>query len=253
VSAIRMLLEKTERPTLYAVGAALALHALFFVIFRAAPQSYTQNHPAPPSTGYLFSPAGTAVAPEGGDVRLIWSPILFSFPSKMGFSRELLQERLHTMLSSNKQEQDTESFLVTDNGLAVAKDAVPVETLSLSSVRRPGPPLPASPVEPSGSTLSSRRVYMAPELKSRLKGGVELTADLNKAGPSAWQARADVTVSEQGMVRHVFLEKPLQPPELNRAVLQTIYRLKFSPAAWPVHGRIEIYSPETAANGGTEK
>ncbi|MCF7848722.1 MAG: hypothetical protein K9M45_07730 [Kiritimatiellales bacterium] len=252
MSAVRLLLEKTERPMRYAVGSAVALHLLFFSLFRAAPQSYTQDHPAPPSTGYLFSPTATAAASAAGDARLVWSPVLFAFPSKMGFSRDLLQERLHTRLSF-KQEREEESFLVAEDGLLVGKDAVPVAKLSLSSARRPGPPLPVSPVEPGGSELSSRRIYMAPELKSRLKGGVELSADLNKAGWSAWQALADVTVSEQGTVRHVFLEKPLQPPELNQAVLQTIYRLTFSPAAWPVHGRIEIYSPEISASGGDAK
>jgi len=248
MSAIGLLLEKTDRTVLYAVGAALALHGLFFILFRAAPQSYTQDHPAPPSTGYLFSPA----APSGADARLVWSPVLFSFPSKMGFSRELLQKKLHTRLSF-EQEKETESFLVAENGLAMEKEAVSADQLLLATAQRSVPPLPASPVELAGSTPAPRRVYMAPELKSRLQGGVELPANLNKAGATAWQARADVTVSEEGAVRHVFLETPLQPPELNQAVLQTLYRLKFTPAPWPMHGRVEIYSPEAPANGGGAK
>jgi len=245
VNIVRMLLKKTEPSIFCAIGAAFLLHIFFFLLFEAAPQEYRQEYIQPPSTAGLFAPASSA-GKVGNDARLIWSPALFSFPSKMGFSRELLQEKPRTRLLSEER-REPESFLAAGNETIMEGNAVSAEELLLSSTGPFVPPLPASPVESAVYAPAFRRVYMEPELKARLRGGIELPASLNKTGATAWQVRADIMVDKEGTVEHVFLEAPLKSAEMNQAVLQTLYHLKFSPAQQPVCGRIEIYSSEPAA------
>lgn len=242
-----------------AVCLAVMMHLLLFMAIRPANGDGLAGTPVTPETRYLANPSGPLPAP-GSDIRTIWSPVLFSLPSEMGFSRDLLQEELRTRLTF-KQPPETESFLEIDPALVLrssggAGSARPVlvpRELMLTGMGKAAPRLPSRAIRPLEHRLAPRRVYMVPELKERLVGGIILPPELNKKGDAAWEIRADISISRQGAVRHVFLEQPLEAAGLNQAIIHLLHGLRFKAGDGPVEGRIEIYSPETAHGEGVSQ
>lgn len=225
-----------------AVCLAAMMHLWLFMAIRPANGDSLAGAPVPPETHYLAHASGPAPT-HAGDVRTVWSPVLFSLPSEMGFSRDLLQEKLRTRLTF-KQPDETESFLVVDSTPRdFGAEVIPRE-LMLAAGRRAAPRPPYGIFQPVENRPAPRRVYVAPALKERLEGGIVLPPELNRKGDTAWEVHADITISKLGTIRHVFLEKPLEPASLNRRIIQLLYRLRFKPGDGPVEGRIEIYSPE---------
>jgi hypothetical protein len=232
-----------------AVCLATTMHLLLFLVVRPANGNGLSGAPVPPTTYYLAHSGDTA---RSGQSRTVWSPVLFSLPSELGFSHDLLEERPHTGLTF-KQPNDKESFLhvdgaSTDDTLEINTDELLVTSGGLGA---PRPPVSAVSVA-DDRRPAPRRVYMAPELKERLMGGIVLPPELNRrgAGDAAWEVRADLRVSEQGTIHHVLFEQPLSEESLNLAVLRLLYGLRFKAGEGPVDGRIEIYSPEATPDGG---
>ena len=171
----------------------------------------------------------------------------------MGFSRILLQEKLHTRLTF-RQPDEPESFLeVEPTSRYAGANAIPQELMFTVGEN-------AAPRPPSGTSLPQgkppaprRRVYVAPELKARLVGEVVLPPVLNEDAETAWEVRADISVSKQGVVQHVFLEQPLEAAPRNQAIIQLLHGLRFESGGGPVEGRIEIYSPEAVPGEGASQ
>ena len=234
-----------------AASLAAAMHLLLFMAVRPAEGTRRAGMPPSPETHYLAKPSGQ-VPMLGNDVRTVGSPVLFSLPSNMGFSHELLQTDLRTKLTFTQQ-VESDTFLEVDS--AARNDGVPLvsKELMLTTGAAAGPQLPKAVSQPLEKRLPSRRVHIAPELKARLVGGVVLPPELNKETETAWQIEAEVSISGQGVVRHVFLDQPLEPDSLNRQVLQLLYGLRFKPGDGPVEGCIEILSPKTSPAGGAAK
>jgi len=234
-----------------AVSLAVMMHLLLFMAIRPANGDGLEGTPVSPETHYLSNSSGPLPA-HGSDIRTIWSPVLFSLPSEMGFSRDLLQEKLRTRLIF-KQPDETENFLKIDLASRnVGAEAIPWELmLAAGGNAAPRPPSRAS--LPLGNRPAPRRVYVAPGLKARLVGGVVLPPELNKKGDAAWEIHADIAVSKQGVVQHVFLEQPLEVAPLNQAIIRLLNGLRFKAGDGPVEGRIEIYSPEPASTEGASQ
>jgi hypothetical protein len=225
---------------LLAAALAVALHLLLFLAVRPASGDGLSGRPVPPKTHYL---AGTMPDQQGrkADARILWSPVLFSLPSTMGFSRGLLEEKLSTRLTF-RQPNDTERFLEVDTALRGYGPQIDPDELLLtaSGWRYPGPPQPEPP--PHGAAPAPRRVYMDSELRERLVGGIVLPPELNQPAQESWEIRAEISISEEGDVRHIFLERPLESPEMNGYVIRLLHGLRFSSSREPAEGRVEIYS-----------
>ncbi len=230
-----------------AVLLAVAMHLLLFMAVRPSVGSSQATRPTPPGTCYLAK-----VPKLGNDIRTLGSPVLFSLPSKMGFSRDLLESDLRTKLTFTQQ-AESDTFLEVDS--AARTDAVRFvpQELMLTAGGSAGPRLPEATFQTLEKRRPSRRVRIAPELKARLVGGVVLPPELNQETETAWQVRADVSISRQGVVRHVFLDQPLESAPLNQQVLQLLYGLRFNLGDGPVEGSIEIYSPAPPPTGGAAK
>jgi len=170
----------------------------------------------------------------------------------MGFSRDLLESDLRTKLTFTQRAESDNFLEVGDSAHAGDARLVPQE-LMLTTGENAGPRLPEATFQTLEKRRTGRRVHIAPELKARLVGGVVLPPELNQETETAWQVRADVSISGQGVVRHVFLDQPLESAPLNQQVLQLLYGLRFKPGAGPVEGYIEIYSPEKTPDGGAAK
>lgn len=235
---------EVERQTFtLAICLAAMMHLWLFTAFRPASGSGLAGSLVPPATHYL-APSSDSASAAGIDVRTVWSPVFFSLPSEMGFSRDMLQEKLHTRLTF-KQPAETQSFLEIDPVSPSAAMQTAPQKLMLTAGRTMAPRPPALDFSFSEDFPAPRRVYMDPGLKARLLGGIVLPPELNKAGESAWEIRADITVSEEGAVRHVFLEQPLEMAALNQSIVRMLHGLRFKPGDRPMEGRVEVYSPES--------
>lgn len=226
-----------------ACGLAGTLHLLLFAAVSPTDGKGSVGTMMPPATRYLVQAA--ANLPESGsEVRTVCSPVLFSLPSNMGFSRELMEKDVHTRLSFSQQ-VEAERFLAVDSAKRVADVRLTPQELMLTAGVASSPGLPADGFLGLEKRPAARRVNLAPELKERLVDGVVLPPALNKDVTEPWEIHASVSVSEYGAVNHVFLDKPLKSVPLNRHVLQLLYGLRFKPGQ-AVDGSIEIYSPEAA-------
>lgn len=228
---------------------AVMLHLLLFLMVRPASPNGLVGAPVLPNTHYLAKAPG-ALPVTGVDARVVWSPLMFSKPSKMGFSRSFLQDDLQTRLTFDRK-VESEYFLVVEPRSSGGAQ-VDAQALMLTASENTAPQLPASEFLPEGKQPAARRVYVVPELKERLVGGIVLPPELNKEVESAWEVHADITVSGQGIVQHIFLEQPLESTELNSQILRLLQGLRFKPGDTPVDGRIEIYSPKTSGEGVVE-
>jgi len=217
-----------------AASLAILLHLLLFLAVRP---STGHGHPPPkaPLTRYLAA----ARPPAGTDIRVAGSPVLFSLPSRMGFSSALLHARLRTKLDL-KQRKEPETFLEVST---LPPEASPGK-LMLTAGGSHAPGLPALPVQPPEKRTSAQRIQISPRLRERLEGGIVLPPELNQETPAAWQVQAEVGISAQGEVLHVFLDHPLESKALNQQVLQLLHGLRFKPGDSPAEGRIELYSPK---------
>lgn len=227
-----------------AATAAFSFHLLLF--FSAVPSrgSVSSRPAAPPRTWYLHASSGDAAGDERA-IHAVRSPVMFSLPSAMGFSKELLNHDVLTKLSflqSIKTEHFLEDEIVSQHS---GGQLVPVELMV--SGREKEPSLPVAGVDIGPARMVATRVVLAPELKSRLVGGIVLPPELNRTVETPWEVHASISVSEQGAVRHILLEQPLDSPERNQQVLRLLYGLRFK-AGEPVESSIDIYSPE--AEGG---
>jgi hypothetical protein len=233
----------SKRELMLIAGFSVMAHLFLFFVFRVSAEGASGSVPTVPLTRYMDGEeAGDQAGPQSR-VRTVQSPVVFSLPSVMGFSRELLLQRARTRLVLSQPKQ-TEEFLHVDPVEAVAirisRDKLMVSMAGGNEPRLPDPFIDAQENHPA-----ARRVFMVPVLKERLIGGIVLPAELNQTSARPWEARASVRVSEQGVVTHVFLDQPLESPSLNQQILQLLYGLRFKTGT-AVDGSIEIYSPETA-------
>jgi hypothetical protein len=231
-----------------AVCLAVMMHLLLFMAVRPSNGNGLAGVLVAPETHYLAKAPGKLLL-AGSDVRTVWSPAIFSLPSEMGFSRDLLNVDLRTRLAFSQQ-VESESFLDVDPVPRDTGAQVIPQELMLTAGARTAPQLPAEIFQSVEKRPSARRISLAPELQERLIGGVVLPPTLNKQSTTPWEVRAAVSISKQGRVRHVFLDQPLESAKLNQEVIHLLYGLRFKSGDGPVEGSIEIYSPETTTDGG---
>lgn len=231
-----------------AICLAAMLHLWLFMGFSPLQRDSLTGAPVPPETSYTARSSESRPMEEG-DVRMVWSPVLFSLPSEMGFSRDLLQEKLHSRLTF-RQPDEPESFLAVRpaprrRGAYINPGQLMVTTRRQKTLRPPSTS-GAEPIRPP----EARRVFIDPELKTRLVGGIVLPPELNQVTDPSWEVHADISISKQGDVRHVFLEQPLEAAAQNLAVIRMLRGLRFNPGTAPIEGRIEIYSARSGPGEG---
>ncbi|MEA2068272.1 MAG: hypothetical protein U9P12_03630 [Verrucomicrobiota bacterium] len=246
------MIQAPTRGILWAALLAAALHALLFLAVRPTNGEGLGGVRVAPETRYLAMATGK-LPMAGTGIRTTKSPVVFSLPSGMGFSHELLVQDVATPLNTFSRPVPAENFLEIDHPVAheAGLSLFPLD-LMLTAGEASAPALPVDVFQPLEKRPAARRVTLAPELKDRMVGGVVLPPLLNQEAPNAWEVRASVSVSEMGSVRHVFLDQPLDSEPLNQQVLQLLYSLRFKPGE-SIEGGIEIYSPGGQVNGGAGK
>lgn len=231
--------------------AALAFHALLFLAAPPSGGNGVEGILVAPKTHYLVQ-LEQSLSMTGSDIRTVKSPVVFSLPSGVGFSRALLENDVATPLNTFSRPEQSESFLEVDPEPLAEQDQLVPRALMLTGGEPGAPSVPSDDYQTVAEHPSANRVTIAPELRNRLLGGVVLPPVLNQEVEKPWEAKALISVSEAGTVEHVFLEKPLGQVQLNQEVLQLLYGLRFK-AGESAEGEIGIYSPESKGNGGVEE
>ena len=226
----------------------VSMHLLLFVAVRPADGTSSADLRVPPKTYYRAAPSDTPQDSEV-DVRVVWSPVLFSLPSSLGFSRDLMEEKSNARLTFS-QPEESESFLEINPAARTVGTQLSPAMLMLTAGEPAAPSPPSHVLQLKKKRSTARRIYVDPELKERLEGGIVLPPELNRQESTAWEVQADISISRQGIVQHVFLEQPLEAAELNQSVLQLLYGLRFRSGSSSIEGRIEIYSAITTREGG---
>ena len=235
-----------SRGVVLASAVALLMHLCLFTVVRSSDGWERVAPLASPETRYTEPNASQEATNDM--VRIVESPIIFSLPSQMGFSRSLSENDVQTRKTFMQPPIRSEQFLKTSVYTQRASDHLHPEELMISAAPRE-PFLPAPAVAEAAPYSSSRRVMMSSGLQDRLVGGIVMPAGLNKTVDKPWTVHASINISDQGAVEHVMLDQPLEPASLNREILHLLYNLRFKPGK-AVDGSIDIYSPESGAAAG---
>ena len=200
-----------------AVSVAVMMHLLLFAAMTPKSNVRLSGIPVSPKTSYMM---GGFMDADQVDLN-VWSlrsPLVFSLPSEMGFSRELNAHDVQTKLTFS-QEVITEHFLESDDSALQDEGGLESQELLLTSSSVSAPGLPSDVYVSAEKRASARRVYLTPALRERLAGGVVLPAELNQQVDTPWKARARITISEGGVVQHILLDKPLESASLNLSLI----------------------------------
>jgi hypothetical protein len=229
-----------------ALAGAVLMHLLLFVSALPSDATVKSANLSPPKTNYAAPAAeGTAAA---NTVRMLKSPVLSSLPSALGFSGELRQHDVQNPKKFTPLSVPSEHFLELTPSAQNRGERLNVKGLMISAAER-GPGLPQDTSLRDETYPAGKRVQLAPALQGRLEGGIVLPAGLNQETDTPWMVHAEINISEQGIVEHVFLEQPLESVALNQQVLQVLYNLNFKAGA-AQQSSIEIYSPTSARGEG---
>ncbi len=238
-----------NRGVFFAIATALLMHLALFVAVAPSGGRAMDAVQAPPSTRYADQAAETETA--GPTVRIVRSPVIFSLPSQMGFSRALREHDVQTRKAFMQQPTQSESFLEVASYTKNVAGRIQPEKLMISALPH-NPALPKASDATAREFPQARRVTMSPRLRSRLVGGIVLSPELNKAVEKPWKVLASVNVSEQGAVEHVLLDHPLESSLLNDEIIRMLYGLRFK-AGNAEDGTVEIYSSEGSVGPGEVK
>ena len=229
-----------NHPMKFIIGVAILFHLLLFTIAKPIfPKK--QQAPMPPTTTYLSKRPNST---DPLNKLNIWSPLLFSLPSEMGFSHDYLEQKLQTHLTLPPPEK-TNYFLHLSPQQIFATFIYTGKKRLLTHPETTPLPLPADPslTPPPPSTKKAPRIRLSQTLKPRLDLPQTLPPLLNQPTPNPWEAHATIKISAYGRVEQIFLRKPIEDPQLNKAVLLWLYNLHFKPADQPETGTLELFSP----------
>lgn len=175
--------------TALGVGLAAAWYAwiLFGLDPAPPPEPRARARPAP----VTYMPVEAAGMPDRPDVRAIWSPVLFSLPTAVGFSRGAPSGPVARPPLDPPAEPPP---LLALRPQTPARTPVPLAPVPLPAYVPPPPRPPA----PAGTTMTP------------LEGAVPADAGFPVApearGDRAWEAEAQVDFGEDGLPRHAFVE-----------------------------------------------
>lgn len=230
---MRKLKHITENRTLIqAGGMTIGVYLLFGLLVR--PDTQSRPRPKPPALQLSYS---TQADSRLQSMHALWSPVLFSFPARQGFSAPFLNSRDFksetTRNDSDRFQQFLERPLTSGAPVPLGLAASNEPKLQISVTKTGSVFEPAHAPAPSGAHLKvagglAERLLSAPELPDLPAG--------------SWQHTASITVNTHGQVTHAFIEpgSPAQPAP--PALLSALHRLRFQAAATETQGRVTVYS-----------
>ena len=185
-----------NRPMLIASATALGAVLLFALTVQPDLNPVRRQNPKPLRISHI--PAQQELA----HARKLWSPLLFSLPTKDGFSRTFLDSRNFETESTETSSAQTDHLL--DTPLALPPSAA----VAICVAKKPNLQIKAGKTESVFTpTTPESGVHLRVEngLTARLIKQPDLRAFAGKAKAN-WQHTASITVSPAEQVTHVFVE-----------------------------------------------
>lgn len=234
---------------LIASGIAVGLHVLLFFGVPTTETSDSMLRRKAPFTGYNVFPATADDVLVGVNaVRVFNSPVHFSLPTSMGFSRFLEVERVEARTFFVPQVEE-ETFLDMELPVQRIRSAEDFHKLQVLRADRSLAVPPINTV--STGVVFPKRFLMDDVLLDRLAADPVFPEEFDQPVEKAWEISATVQVAESGRVEHVFLEHPVENAVLNQKILQFLYGLRFT-AGTAIEAKVRIYSPEATPAEGTK-
>lgn len=157
------------------------------------------------------------------DVREVQSPLLFAFPSSVGYSAAIDGSTMRTELRFAKTVQ-REYFLDTGYAVDQRKPLVVLSDFDERGVPVVEEPAYALRWEPHGDSS----VVVSDNLRRRwVASSFEMPVEVE----GSFLVRAQVDVSEHGRVKHLFVESPIENGVWNQAVVRALYAMPFEPGS----------------------
>ncbi len=226
------------------IAMALGWHLAWGAVIRpVTPKTTTDYYAAPQVQWWLAESNRPVGAPL--DVRMVWSPVLFSLPAPAGFSRQALTNVLSARPPLSLP--DYEPPLVQR---PVVPATNPVIQENPSWVQAIQDELDSFPLK-----IAEAPVALAP---SSLETGIEITLtddlagrkwkenglprDLQQPPENSWDASISVEVDEGGRIIHAFLEDVTCPDDLAALLVRTVLTWRLDPGIGPARGRIVFHA-----------
>ena len=220
----------TSSPSNRAYGLAAICALIWFAFWLSAfhPISAPATPPKPP-------PAITLCRTPNPTLKPLLTPTLFALPSTKGFSGTFPENTIHTPRSIENQ-HPSKTYLSRQPPASPVTDQINL----IESIVLPESELPAPGAKQTTLTRQPEKIafFFSPELQPRATQ-IEPATQLDPLPNSS--LRIQLTVRSDGTVEHAFFETPTEHP----ALLQTIRRLRFTPAANKTVGWLDIrFTPQ---------
>ncbi|MCX6998469.1 MAG: hypothetical protein NTV49_15645 [Kiritimatiellaeota bacterium] len=203
-----------------------------------------------PRVCYLPGPEARGEKAANADLRAMWSPVLFSLPTPMGFSRSV--ESGDAALRPPLQQTQSAPVLLARPATADNTPLVPSPTGVLAR-RAAGEPLLVIKEPPvfagvAAATGPTWQVVTGGGRAAARWQAQPLPKTPADGGESLWEAGAQVEVSREGVVQHVWLETPTASSNLNVQLVHALLQWRCAPAAAPRTGNVLVrYAGAVAA------
>ena len=227
--------EKTIGPYLVLLTIGLSWNAIWWLL--VTPEGYPKVA-SKPSLAVQYFPLDS----DRGSVGL--DPSIFSLPSHVGFSRDVLSSR-DSVLPPLDFEKSLSIFM--NRSVALESDELDLEVGSFSEVlmQRIKKGSFVRPVEQSSSMSASDAIE--PRITWRLDGAISELAELNEWVSSlvditntSWSIQLEINVDSLGYVDHVFIDKGTGDSALDGELRTSLNALHFKPQAEVDHVRLWI-------------
>ncbi|MFH0880286.1 MAG: hypothetical protein V2A34_11285 [Lentisphaerota bacterium] len=238
-----------DRRSMQAWGMALILalgwHSVWWVWLGAAPPAPKLLIPQTPSVTYtpfhVKSSDGEALH---ADVRVLWSPALFSLSTPVGFSRVMLEDQIG--IRPSIQPPSGASNLLERLALSGSN---PVARLAGSVGEEAAAWMADLPSlhDPEDRTVNEtpfqeQRFWV--EFSGGLKGANFKRLNFPRNNPQInrmpWEIRAYLEFNGMGVARHVLLDQPTMSKKLNQYILRELLALQLKNATDGQNGYVTI-------------
>lgn len=199
----------------------------------------TLRHEAP-LLAYLPDYASNA-ATEESEVPTLMTPVLFSLPSTVGFSKPILQYK-EGMLAGNYPRQNEPAFLEhsiaprVDNFLVWPRhmDSQAAHILNNPSITKPRTTLARDGIVDPKATV---HISFIGELNPAMFESMPLDPKIETEFASPWQATVSMYFDNEGLPSQVFLETPTENSDLNSAIIRNLYQWRLQSDLGPARGK----------------
>lgn len=241
----------------WAVVLAVLWHVAWFTTVTHRVPPARAYHPPRTQVAYVALPAD---ADRGRSVQenilRVWSPALFALPTSTGFSGGATEERMG--IKPPLQVPAGPAFLIARTPSAPARET---ESRLDRKVQSAFDRLRAAPEVGSDEPVFSPMLPSVPaSLSLSFLGGLStlLAEPSNLPVPAempagVWMAEAEMRVSREGHVQHVFLVQRTPTAELDQHVVKALRVLRFEPLQEALTGRVRVHyalqAPRERAEG----